>query len=304
MSNLIAGTQIERDAMCGIFPATVTPFDKDNNIDEKAMLAVMERNLREGAAGFFIGGSSAECFLLTHEERERTFAIASQMKGAAKLVAHVGAMGTDEAIAFAKTAKSLGFDLISATAPFYYKHSMDAIAGYYRDIYSAVGIPILIYNFPGNTGVEFDLAHPAIRELLGSGVIAGVKHTNRDLYQMERFRDRNADLLLYCGFDEILSGAEAMGCDGAIGSTFNFMLPHYQKIWKACKAHDRALALKLQHDANIIMEAICAAGLIPSIKSILRMQGIDVGAPRRPFAALSPEKEKEIAAVLDAHLVK
>ena len=29
----------------------------------------MERNLREGAAGFFVGGSSGECFLLTEAER-------------------------------------------------------------------------------------------------------------------------------------------------------------------------------------------------------------------------------------------
>jgi len=302
--SIIKNTDLERETMCGIFPATVTPFDKNNNIDEKAMLAVMERNLSEGAAGFFIGGSSAECFLLNHEERVRTFEIAAQMKGQTKLIAHVGAMGTDEAIAFAKSAKELGFDLISATAPFYYKHSMDAIAGYYRDLYNAVEIPIIIYNFPGNTGVEFDLTNASIKELLTSGMIAGVKHTNRDLYQLERFRNRNPELLLYCGFDEILSGAEAMGCDGAIGSTFNFMLPHYQKIWAACKAHDRAKALQLQYDANIIMEAICAAGLIPSIKSILRMQGIDVGAPRRPFAALTSEKEQEIAAVLEKHLVK
>ena len=300
----IQGTDIERAEMCGIFPATVTPFDAENRIDETAMLKLMERGLLEGAAGFFIGGSSAECFLLTHEEREKTFAVAAQMKGKTHLIAHVGAIGTDEAIAYAKNAKSLGFDLISATAPFYYKHSMDAIAGYYRDIYEAVELPIVIYNFPGNTGVEFDLSNKAIVELLQSGVIAGVKHTNRDLYQLERFRNRNPQLLLYCGFDEILSGAEAMGCDGAIGSTFNFMLPHYLKIWDACKKQDRALALKLQYDANIIMEAICAAGLIPSIKSILRMQGNDVGAPRRPFAPLSPEMEEEIAQILETHLVK
>jgi len=288
----------------GILPATATPFDKNNQVHETAMLTLMERNLNEGAAGFFIGGSSAECFLLSHEERIRTFEIAAEMKGKAKLAAHVGALGTDEAIDFARAAKKLGFDLISATAPFYYKHSMDAIAQYYMDIFQAVEIPILIYNFPGNTGVDFDLSHPAVQKLLTSGAIAGVKHTNRDLYQLERFRDRNPDLLLFCGFDEILSGAEAMGCDGAIGSTFNFMLPHYLKLWDACKNQDRAAMLSLQHDANVIMETIVSMGLIPSIKAILRMQGIDMGLPRRPFQPLSQEQEKQLSQVLEKHLVK
>lgn len=297
-------TQIDKAPWQGILPATATPFNDKNQVSETAMLALMERNLKEGAAGFFIGGSSAECFLLSHEERIRTFEIAAEMKGKAKLAAHVGALGTDEAIDFAKAAKRLGFDLISATAPFYYKHSMDAVAQYYMDIFQAVEIPILIYNFPGNTGVDFDLSRPAIQKLLASGAIAGVKHTNRDLYQLERFRDRNPDLLLFCGFDEILSGAEAMGCDGAIGSTFNFMLLHYLKLWEACKKHDRDVMLSLQHSANVIMETIVSIGLIPSIKAILKMQGIDMGQPRRPFHPVSREQEEQIAKVLEQHLVK
>ena len=293
--------QIDKTPWQGILPATATPFDENNQVSERAMLDLMERNLKEGAAGFFIGGSSAECFLLSHQERIRTFEIAAEMKGQTRLAAHVGALGTDEAIDLAKAAKGLGFDLISATAPFYYKHSMDAIARYYTDIFQAVEIPILISNFPGNTGVEFDLSHPAIRKLLASGAIAGVKHTNRDLYQLERFRDRNPDLLLFCGFDEILSGAEAMGCDGAIGSTFNFMLPHYLKLWNACKRGDRDAVLSLQHSANVIMETIVSIGLIPSIKAILRMQGIDMGLPRRPFLPVTPEQEKQIAQVLEQY---
>ncbi len=297
-------TQIDKAPWQGILPATATPFNDKNQVNEAAMLALMERNLKEGAAGFFIGGSSAECFLLSHEERIRTFEIAAEMRGKAKLAAHVGALGTDEAIDFAHAAKRLGFDLISATAPFYYKHSMDAVAQYYMDIFQAVEIPILIYNFPGNTGVDFDLSHPAIQKLLTSGAIAGVKHTNRDLYQLERFRDRNPDLLLFCGFDEILSGAEAMGCDGAIGSTFNFMLPHYLKLWDACKKQDRDSVLSLQHSANIIMETIVSIGLIPSIKAILKMQGIDVGLPRRPFRPISKEQEEQIARVLEQYLVQ
>ena len=297
-------TQIDKAPWQGILPATATPFNDKNQVSETAMLALMERNLKEGAAGFFIGGSSAECFLLSHEERIRTFEIAAEMKGKAKLAAHVGALGTDEAIDFAKAAKRLGFDLISATAPFYYKQSMDAVAQYYMDIFQAVEIPILIYNFPGNTGVDFDLSRPAIQKLLASGAIAGVKHTNRDLYQLERFRDRNPDLLLFCGFDEILSGAEAMGCDGAIGSTFNFMLLHYLKLWEACKKHDRDVMLSLQHSANVIMETIVSIGLIPSIKAILKMQGIDMGQPRRPFHPVSREQEEQIAKVLEQHLVK
>ena len=72
--------QIDKTPWQGILPATATPFDENNRVNEKAMLALMERNLKEGAAGFFIGGSSAECLLLSHQERIRTFEIAAEMK--------------------------------------------------------------------------------------------------------------------------------------------------------------------------------------------------------------------------------
>ena len=49
----------------GLYPATVTPFDRDGAFDSDKLVRLMERNLAEGAAGFLIGGSSAECFLLT-----------------------------------------------------------------------------------------------------------------------------------------------------------------------------------------------------------------------------------------------
>ena len=56
-----------KEKFAGIYPATITPFTSDNKINAEAMLTLMRRNLNEGAKGLFIGGSSAECFLLTPE---------------------------------------------------------------------------------------------------------------------------------------------------------------------------------------------------------------------------------------------
>ena len=169
--------------MKGIFAASVTPFDKDNKINDKGLLQLMERNMNEGVTGFFIGGSSAECFLLSHDERIRLFEIAAEYKNKTKLIAHVGAISTDEAIKYGLKAKELGYNAIAATALYYYKFSPKEISQYYYDIYEAVGMPIIVYNFPGNTGVEFDLKNKDFRELFKSPAIAGVKHTSLNLYQ-------------------------------------------------------------------------------------------------------------------------
>ena len=57
------------------FPALFTPFREDGSIDEKATEQLIEMNLRRGVKGFYVGGSSAEAFLMTVEERMRASAL-------------------------------------------------------------------------------------------------------------------------------------------------------------------------------------------------------------------------------------
>ena len=177
--------------MGGFFVALVTPFDGQNRLNEGALCALIERTLSQGASGMLLGGSSGECFLMSHEERVRGFEVAAQFRGRTRLMASCAAISTDEAIDYAKRAAALGYDALVSTVPFYYKFGMDNIARYFRDIREAVDLPLFLYNFPGNTGVEIDLSHPEIRRMLTDGTIAGVKQTSLNLHQIERLRDLN-----------------------------------------------------------------------------------------------------------------
>ena len=107
-----------KEQLGGIYSASITAYDAAGAIDAGALQAVMERNLAEGAAGFFVGGSSGECFLLTEAERIQVFEAAAALRGRTNLIAHVGAIGTGEAVRYAKAAMALGFDFCAATAPF------------------------------------------------------------------------------------------------------------------------------------------------------------------------------------------
>lgn len=289
--------------MKGVYVASLTPFDKEGRFNAKALEKLMERNLKEGAAGFFMGGSSAECFLLSHKERVATFETAASFKDRTDLIAHVGAISTWEAIEFAKEAKALGFAHISATAPLYYGFSAKEIASYYYDISKAVDMPVIVYNFPGNTKKEFDLSNPVYRELFTSGAIEGVKHTNQVVYQMERFINLNEKLTIFNGFDETMVAGLALGAHGSIGSTFNCMLPHYLKIYNAFNEGKIDEAREMQHKANTIMEAFCAVGLIPAVKYVVCQQGIDVGIARRPFGELTAEQKSYVDETLKKNLL-
>lgn len=280
--------------MKGLFVATVTPFDAQNRFSESALHALMERCLGQGADGFFLGGSSGECFLLSHEERVAVFRAAAAYRDRTTLIAHVGAIATDEAVDFARQARGFGFQAVAATPPFYYGFGAREIAGYYHAIAQAAGMPVLIYNFPGNTHKPLDLSNADTAALLRSGDILGVKHTNYDVFQLERIKTVNPDLLVFDGFDETMVAGLALGADGAIGSTFNIMLPEYRRIYDTFLGGDFRGARQLQTKANNVMEALCRVGLIPAVKYVLGRQGVAAGDPRRPFSPLNSAQREEI----------
>lgn len=286
--------KMKRKHLGGIIPATITPFKEDGTLNEEALLKLMDWNQSQGAEGFFIGGSSGECFLLSSGERNELFAAAAARKETAYLIAHVGAISVKEAKEYTRCAVQEGFDAIAATPPFYYGFDSRSICRYYYEIAEEAGMPVIIYNFPANTGKKFDVTNPDYQELFRSGAILGVKHTNQEVYQMERIKNLNPDLILMNGFDETMAAGIAMGADGSIGSTFNFMYPHYRELYETCLRGEREKALALQRKANNVMSACCEAGLIPSIKYLLTEMGIDAGEARLPFLPLTGTQKKSV----------
>lgn len=287
--------------MGGFFVAAITPLDAQGKFNKTALHQIMDKTISQGAAGFLIGGSSAECPLQTHEERVEGLVAAAEYanRSQTKLIGSCAAISTDEAIAYAKTAKELGYDALISTVPYYYKFGMKGIAGYFSAIREVVDLPLFLYNFPGNTGVELDIYDENIHRILTDGTIAGVKQTSLNLHQMERIHDMNPNLVIYGGFDEVYIGARILGADGAIGSTFNFTLPIFTKIEAAYAARDIELAQKLQRRANNIMQALVSCSLFPSIKHMMKVsQSIDCGECRAPFPKLTAEQKAYIEKVV------
>lgn len=288
--------------MNGFFVAAITPFTAEGRINESALEQLLDRVAAQGAKGVLMGGSSGECLLLSFEERVRTFEIAAQFKDRLRLIASCAAVSTQEATAYGYAAKALGYDALISTVPNYYKFGMKQISQFFRDVKASTDMPLLLYNFPGNTGIEIDFDDPHIAALLTDGTLCGVKQTSLNLYQIERFKHLNPALCVYCGYDEVYLGTRILGADGAIGSTFNFTLPLFTAMESAYARLDLPAAQALQTRANNIMQACVREGLFPSIKHILCTQGIDVGICRAPFPTLDAQQKARIERVVADNL--
>jgi N-acetylneuraminate lyase len=286
----------------GIFTALLTPFDASGKVDDKNLRKLVSNNISRGIDGFYVCGSTGEAFLLTHDERKRILDIViEEAAGRVTVIAHIGAIGTDFGIELGKHAKAAGADAISSIPPFYYKFSADELISYYRDIADAVDLPLIPYNFPALSGVT--LTGELVGKLREQARIAAVKFTSNDLFQLERMKKEHPDLVILNGFDELYLGGLAMGADGAIGSTFNFMPEKFLGIRERALAGDLPGARVFQDQANEVIQVLLGTGkLLNGEKFLMELQGIPCGECRRPFLPLTEADKAKLVAVSGRNL--
>ncbi len=280
-----------------ILPALLTPFDARGEISFATLEALVDRLLAEGLDGFYVMGSSAEVMLLSTEERMRAAAaVLKRVDGRVPVIVQVGSANLREAQALARHAAEHGASAVSSVPPFYYKYSMDEIKRFYFDLADAAGLPVLVYNVSLYTGVEFNMQNAG--DLLTDPRMLGIKHTNFNLYTLNRFKQNCPGKLVFNGFDECLLGGLAMGADGAIGTSFNAVGPLAMRIRDLYVQNRMAEALAAQNLLNDYVDAILQAGAIAGTKYALTLQGVDVGPCRAPNAPISAAGKAAMEAAL------
>ena len=283
----------------GIIPAIVTPFDKAGDVNYAELKRLVELLLEEGADGFYVTGSTGECFLLTDEERTRVVAaVAEAVNGKVPVIAHVGKIGAAQAAHLAKEARKAGASAVSSVPPFYYNFQTEEIAGYYGVISDAADLPVVIYNIPQYSGVSINADN--MEEIMGQSRIEGLKYTDLNLYELGRIRRKFPDIKIMFGKDESLLYALSVGVDGAIGSTYNFMLKMFKRIWNAYREGRFQEAEKLQHKASsLISEMLRVKNIIAAEKYLLGKKGLDCGICRAPFRPLREEEKRILDGIGD-----
>jgi N-acetylneuraminate lyase len=285
----------------GVFSALITPFRPDGTLELGLLGQLAEFELAQGLHGFYVGGSTGEAFLQTAVERKAVLAeFAKAVNGRARLIAHVGAISTDEAIDIGRAAADAGYDAVSAIPPFYYDFSAAEVLAHYRALAEATPLPLVVYNFPAKSARPLSTAD--LLTLLQHPKIIGVKHTSQNLYQLERLKSAAPKAVIYNGYDEMFVGGMAMGADGAIGTTFNVMGRLFVRIFDALKAGDMARALALQSRANAVIDVLVEVGVFPGTKAMLKLLGLDCGPCRRPFAPLTPAQQARVEGIVASHL--
>ncbi len=277
----------------GIFPALITPFDREDRVNTGALGQLIEMLLGQGVAGFYVDGSTAEAFLMSFDERRTVIETAAAANaGRGTMIAQVGCISTKQSVELARFAQQCGYHAISSVAPFYYKFSFEEIRRYYFDLADAVDLPLIIYNIPAFSGVNLSVSQ--MGQFLSDPRFIGVKHTSPDYFALRQFKTAFPDKYMLNGFDETFLAGLSMGADGAIGSTYNFMAPTFVRIHDLFLRGEIRAAAALQEKADRVIAVLCKYGVMQGVKVILTRIGIPAGVARAPFIDLTEAQKDEL----------
>ena len=279
----------------GPMPALTTPFHEDGGIDEKAFQLNVERLLGSGATGVLAGGCTGEFWALTHEERKRLYRLAKEAVGdAGTLIVGTGAVTVDEAVALTREAEETGCDGALILPPYFVQLTDDEIFAHYSAVSDAVGIPILLYNIPGNAVNA--LTPPLVARLAELERVVAIKESSGDWNNYyATFLEVHERLRVFCGPSSIYGvPAVELGADGVI-DCFPNMWAGALDLYHAPHRGDLESAGRLQALGRKLTD-LCTTGgrtLYPSTKAAMNMLGLPGGGhPRLPLQPLADEPLK------------
>jgi dihydrodipicolinate synthase/N-acetylneuraminate lyase len=277
-------------------PAVTTPFRADGRIDVSAFQANVDRMFRAGATGIVVGGCTGEFWALTYEERKQLCGLANEaVDGRGTVIVGTGAVTVDETVALTRSAEDAGCDAALILPPYFVRLSDDEIAAHFSDVSSGVGLPIILYNIPGNAGNA--LTPALVARLAQLDRVVAVKESSGDWNNYyATYLAAHDHLRVFCGPSSIFGvPAVELGADGTIDCFPNVWAPGGLDLYYAARMGDRERAAYLQAIGRKLTDLFTSEGrtLYPSTKAAMDILGFaGGGAPRPPLRPLTGEALK------------
>ncbi|MHB8278116.1 MAG: 4-hydroxy-tetrahydrodipicolinate synthase [Candidatus Humimicrobiaceae bacterium] len=282
----------------GIIPPMVTPLDKTENVDKKAIFKLVEYLIKGGVHGLFPLGSTGEGYGLSFNQKREV--IETVMEATDKRVpvyAGTGAITTKETICLTKLAADIGVDALSVITPVFITPNDQELYNHYQAIASSTDLPIILYNNPSRTGIN--LSVDLVVKLSKINNIIGIKDSSGDMTQgAEYIRRTDDNFSVLAGRDTLIYGFLAYGGKGAIAATANIVPQIVVKIYEEYQKGNYLEALKAQFQLAPLRMAFGLGSFPVVMKEGLKLLGIDVGSTLRPVESLTKEAGKKLKEVL------
>jgi 4-hydroxy-tetrahydrodipicolinate synthase len=291
----------------GIHAAMVTPMTADQEVDYDRLAQFTDYLIGKGVHALTPLGSTGEFYALSPDERERVLRVVLETSaGRATIIPGTNATSTREVVAYSRLAEKLGADAVMLAAPYYSLPTPDELFDHFKAVNDAIGVPIMLYNYPGRTGV--DMAPELIARLTESlGNVRYVKESTGEMGRIATLIRLCGDRVgILCGCDTIALQSLVMGAIGWVGGGVNVIPGCHVKLYElAHEQKDYAAARVLYGKMLPLLELLENGGRYTSfIKAACGLMGKGVGIPRQPLGAATPEQKIQLNAALQVCLAQ
>jgi 4-hydroxy-tetrahydrodipicolinate synthase len=287
---------------CGT--ALVTPFQRDQSLDEATLRRLVRRQI-DGGIDFLVPcGTTGESPTLTHHEHLRIVEITVEESKASNrkvpVLAGAGGYNTAEVISLATDLEELGVDGILSVTPYYNRPTQEGLYQHYAAIAKAVkSLPIVVYSVPGRTGVNVEPA--TLKRLSAIENIVAVKEASGSITQIGAVLQQVPDRFkVLSGDDSMTLPLMALGGHGLISVASNEIPAEMTKLVALAAKGDFAGARAMHRKYLPLMDINFVESSPQPVKAAMAMMGLLEPVWRLPMVPPSEASEAKISAILES----
>lgn len=284
--------------MTGSMVALITPMQVDGSVDFPALLGLIDFHLAAGTDAIVAVGTTGESATLTVDEHIAVIeATVRAVAGRVPVIAGTGANNTREAIELAQAAQAVGADAHLSVTPYYNRPTQAGLIAHFSAIAEAVDLPMILYNVPGRTGVDMQVA--TTLALAAHPRIVGTKEASGSLVRIqELITGAPTGFAIYSGDDNLTCAAVLAGAAGAISVTANVAPALMHQMTEAALKGDAATAQAIDAQlSGLHQELFCQPNPIP-VKWAVAQLGLAAPGIRLPLLPLESAFLPQVCAAM------
>jgi 4-hydroxy-tetrahydrodipicolinate synthase len=287
------------EGLRGCGTALVTPFRRDESIDEAALRRLVELQL-EGGVDFLVAcGTTGESVTLTEAEQARVIDLVIEAAaGRVPVVAGAGGYNTREVVERVRHYAALGADAILSVTPYYNKPTQEGLYQHFRAISGESRLPVILYNVPGRTACNLEPA--TVARLSALDRVLGIKEASGNISQIgevaalvpEGFR-------IFAGDDSVTLPVAALGGVGVISVASNLEPRRVSDLAHACLDGRYGEARALNRELMPLFKALFVESNPIPIKAAMAMAGLIEEVYRLPLVPPSEATRARLRQVVE-----
>jgi len=187
-------------------------------VDYAALRRLIERQIRAGVDGVVPVGTTGESPTLDYDDHRKVIEVTVQAcRERVRVIAGTGANSTREAVELTRFAAEAGADATLQVAPYYNKPNQEGLARHFLEI-ADIGLPVVLYNIPGRTGVE--IAADTVARLARHPRIVALKEAGGNVARVSQVLSL-CDICVLSGDDPLTLPMMSIGAEGVISVASN-----------------------------------------------------------------------------------